>query len=98
MKKLGKYLDERSLPRLGLLLCFSAVFMLFASPYTTPLNAYYGYDSAVFMSFGKGITHGLRLYLDLYDNKGPMIFYFNALGYLLGGSLDIAGRIHDVRL
>ena len=85
MKKLGKYLDERSLPRLGVLLCFSAVFMLFASPYTTPLNAYYGYDSAVFMSFGKGITHGLRLYLDLYDNKGPMIFYFNALGYLLGG-------------
>ena len=49
MKKLGKYLDERSLPRLGVLLCFSAVFMLFASPYTTPLNAYYGYDSAVFM-------------------------------------------------
>lgn len=85
MKNLGKYLDERSLPRLGVLLCFSAVFMLFASPYTTPLNAYYGYDSAVFMSFGKGITHGLRLYLDLYDNKGPMIFYFNALGYLLGG-------------
>ena len=33
MKKLGKYLDERSLPRLGVLLCFSAVFMLFASPY-----------------------------------------------------------------
>ena len=30
MKKLGKYLDERSLPRLGVLLCFSAVFMLFA--------------------------------------------------------------------
>ena len=87
MKKLGKYLDERSLPRLGVLLCFSAVFMLFASPYTTPLNAYYGYDSAVFMSFGKGITHGLRLYLDLYDNKGPMIFYFNALGYLLGGRM-----------
>ena len=89
MKKLGKYLDERSLPRLGVLLCFSAVFMLFASPYTTPLNAYYGYDSAVFMSFGKGITHGLRLYLDLYDNKGPMIFYFNALGYLLGGRMGL---------
>ncbi len=101
MKKLGKYLDERSLPRLGVLLCFSAVFMLFASPYTTPLNAYYGYDSAVFMSFGKGITHGLRLYLDLYDNKGPMIFLFQRpwlSARRAHGSLDIAGRIHDVRL
>ena len=85
MKKFATTLDERSLPRLGFLFCFSVVFMLFASPYTTPLNAYYGYDSAVFMSYGKGITHGLRLYLDLYDNKGPVIFYINALGYLLGG-------------
>lgn len=61
------------------------VFLLFASPYTTPLNPYYGYDSAVFMVLGKGVAAGKLPYLDLYDNKGPMIFYINALGYLLGG-------------
>ena len=64
----------------------SAVFLLFASPYTTPLNRYYGYDSAFFLLIGKGIRHGMLPYLDLYDQKGPMIFYINALGYLLTDS------------
>lgn len=85
MKSFIKKLDERPLLRLPVLLLASLVFMLLASVYTTPLNDYYGFDSSVFMAFGKGIAHGMRPYLDLYDNKGPMIFYINALGYLIGG-------------
>lgn len=85
MKEAIRKLDERPLLRIPVLFALSLVFMLAASVYTTPLNPYYGFDSSVFMAFGKGISHGLRPYLDLYDNKGPMIFYVNALGYLLGG-------------
>ena len=82
-------LDERPLLRLPVLFGLSLVFMMAASVYTTPLNHYYGFDSSVFMAFGKAIAHGMRPYLDLYDNKGPMIFYINALGYLIGGRTGV---------
>ena len=85
MRAFIKRIDEKPLLRLPVLLLLSLLFMLAASVYTTPLNHYYGFDSSVFMAFGKGIAHGLRPYLDLYDNKGPMIFYINALGWLMGG-------------
>ena len=81
MRAFIKKLDEKTPLRMGVMLGLSLVFMLMASVYTTPLNRYYGFDSSVFMAFGKGISHGLRPYLDLYDNKGPLIFYINALGY-----------------
>lgn len=55
------------------------------SVYTTPISPYYGNDSAFFLLMGKGVTQGKIPYLDLYDQKGPMIFYVNALGYLLTG-------------
>lgn len=61
----------------------SALFLPFASVYTSPLNPYYGSDAAVFMVIGKGMTQGLVPYVDLYDHKGPLLFFFNALGYWL---------------
>ena len=85
MRGFIKKIDENPALRMPLLLLASFLFMLAASVYTTPLNPYYGFDSSVFMAFGKGIAHGMRPYLDLYDNKGPMIFYLNALGWLMGG-------------
>ena len=71
MRAFIKRIDEKPLLRLPVLLLLSLLFMLAASVYTTPLNPYYGFDSSVFMAFGKGIAHGLRPYLDLYDNKAP---------------------------
>lgn len=64
----------------------SSLVLLVFSVYTTPLNPYYGYDSAFFQVIGRGIVCGKVPYIDLYDQKGPMIFYINALGYLLTGS------------
>ncbi len=61
----------------------SLLFVPFASVYTSPYNPYYGSDAAVFMVIGKGMTQGLVPYLDLYDHKGPLLFFFNALGYWL---------------
>ena len=78
---------DASLPfRFFLCLFFSSLVLLVFSVYTTPLNNYYGYDSAFFLLIGKGITQGKIPYIDLYDQKGPMIFYINALGYWLTGS------------
>ena len=71
--------------------CFLVVIFL-TSCYTSPLYPdYYGYDSAIFSLLGKGITEGKNLYTELFDHKGPMIFFINALGFSLGGHLGIWG-------
>lgn len=89
VKNLADRADRTPGLLLGITMAMGLVFLLFASPYTTPLNPYYGYDSAVFMVLGKGVAAGKLPYLDLYDNKGPMIFYINALGYILGGRTGV---------
>lgn len=85
--RFSDWMDGRALApgRLVLLALSSAVITVF-SVYTTPISPYYGNDSAFFLLMGKGVTQGKIPYLDLYDQKGPMIFYVNALGYLLTGN------------
>lgn len=41
-------------------------------------------DDQMFAYFGWRILHGARVYLDVWDNKPPGIYWTNALGYLLG--------------
>ncbi len=59
---------------------FLSVFSISTSPlYTNPfLN-----DSGVFMLIGKGWTKGMIPYLDLWDNKGPLLYLINAVGFWL---------------
>lgn len=40
-------------------------------------------DSAIFQTIGKGWAEGVLPYVDLWDLKGPIIFFINCLGYLL---------------
>ena len=89
MKKLLDQIDKKIWLLLIASFVISVVFMLFASPYTTPLNEYYGFDSAVFMVLGRGLAEGKLPYLELYDNKGPMIFLVDALGWMMGGRLGL---------
>lgn len=44
-------------------------------------------DSGLFMYMGSQILKGKLLYVDIWDNKGPLIFYINALGLFLGQGL-----------
>lgn len=46
-------------------------------------------DASIFEYFGYAMSHGQRMYLDLFDHKGPMIFLINYLGYSIGASLGI---------
>ena len=55
------------------------------SPSTSPLYSDWGYDSAMFQTIGKYWAQGHLPYVELFDHKGPIIFFINALGYALGG-------------
>lgn len=65
----------------------AAAFLLLFSTSTSPL---YGteplLDAGVFLTIGKYWALGDLPYLALWDSKGPLIFFVNALGYLLTGS------------
>lgn len=64
--------------------------MLFCCAYTSPIYPYYNNsDSAIFMLIGKGITEGKLCYVDLFDHKGPILFFIEALGWKIGGRTGI---------
>lgn len=67
------------------LVCTAFLFLMSAS--TSPLYSdYCDGDSSIFMLIGKAVAQGRTLYADLFDHKGPILFYINALGYALTGS------------
>lgn len=67
-----------------LLPLLSFVFLLIYSPSTSPLYLYEGFDSCTFKTIGIGILEGKVPYTDLFDHKGPVLFWLNALGLLFG--------------
>ncbi len=58
---------------------FSLVFCYTSSP----LSTYAGYDSAVFRLIGQGMTRGLLPYKDLFDHKGPILYFIQYFGQIL---------------
>ena len=70
-------------------LILSFLFLLFFSPYTSILNDYFGIDTAQYWVIGQGILRGKVPYIDLFDHKGPMIFFVWALGILIGRGTKI---------
>lgn len=73
-------------------LCFAAsafVGVLFFSETTSPLYSDWGFDSAMFQTIGKGWCEGIIPYVGLFDHKGPMIFFINAVGYAICGRTGV---------
>ncbi len=62
----------------------AGLLLLLFSWSTSPLYLTYGCDSPFFQIIGLGITQGKIPYVDLFDHKGPVPFFMNALGYSLG--------------
>lgn len=60
------------------------VFSLVYSWSTSPLYQVMGSDSPFFELIGLGITQGKIPYVDLFDHKGPLLFFINALGFSFG--------------
>lgn len=63
----------------------SVLYLLIFSAHSSPLfPRYLNWDSAIFMMVGKGLNQGKRLYLDVFDHKGPVLFWIEALGMRFG--------------
>ncbi|WP_026509735.1 glycosyltransferase family 39 protein [Butyrivibrio sp. LC3010] len=71
---------------LGCMLLSAIVFVGLASTTTSPTFYFKGTDSNIFQVIGKGWCEGLIPYKDLFDQKGPAIFFINMLGYMLLGN------------
>lgn len=82
MMKNSRFFDSRFFPLVFFLISF--LFLLIYSWSTSPLFRTYGDDSATFQMIGLGILQGKCPYVDLFDHKGPLIFFYDALG-LAGG-------------
>ena len=90
-KRLNKDINKTS--EIVLIISILSIFfiaMFLASGFTSPLYPYYfGGDSAIFSLIGKGIIEGKILYKDLFDHKGPIMFFIQAIGYCISGHLGI---------
>jgi len=67
----------------SLLILLLVFFVLIVLAQANPLNILPGRDSGFFLYAGSQILKGKLLYIDVWDSKGPGIFYVNALGLLL---------------
>lgn len=72
------------------LFCIAGGVVLFWSFSTSPLYPkYWGSDSAQFQTVGKAWAEGRIPYLEIFDHKGPIIFWVNMLGYKCFGRYGV---------
>ena len=79
--KLDKLLFQTGLAILFLFLPASLLY------YGNPLDHMPGRDNGVFLYGGQQLLAGKTPYLDFWDHKGPLIYFINALGLLVGKGL-----------
>ena len=49
----------------------------------------HGYDSAIFATVGNALNKGRVLYTEIVDNKGPLIYFIDALGLTINYDFGI---------
>ena len=77
--------DKVSFCSFLILLIPAVLFLAFFSTTTSPLYPNnYGVDSAFYRVIGTSVIRGKTLYKDIWDNKGPVLFFIQALGALKG--------------
>lgn len=88
----GRCKSSRNCKLIVISILAAIIFILVRSNSTSPLymhyfsygGAYDGGDSLQFQTIGKMWLHGKVPYIDIFDHKGPMIFFIDLLGYLIG--------------
>lgn len=76
-------IEAKSIARYVFFLALSFAALYFCTE-SSPLYARNCWDDAgIYYSIGKGIVHGYVPYRDMFDHKGPVVFFIFALGYLL---------------
>ena len=82
----SKSLTQNTLKYL-LFILSGALMVIFFSASTSPLYPYYkGWDSSFFQVIGKEWNKGLIPYRDMFDQKGPAIFFVELLGFFITGN------------
>ena len=77
------YIFKKELKYLLTFLLVSFLFNLFCENSISLLTSREGEDSCVFKQMGLSILQGKELYKDLFDHKGPILFYINAFAIWL---------------
>lgn len=68
----------------------SLVTLLFISWTTSPIFEGLGWDSSIFLLIGKSVAKGYEMYVDLFDHKGPILFFINAIPQIfIKGTLGV---------
>lgn len=87
MNKIFKQIKSSTNIQILILFAISVLFVLLFSTTTSPLylsNPYwYIGDSGIFQEMGLVIAHGGTPYVDVFDHKGPVLFFIQALGLLI---------------
>ena len=85
MKTLNRQEKNQVLLRMGfaLLVSFAVLIVCSKNSFLYPMNDWV--DVNCFFTVGRGITHGLVPYRDLYDQKGPLLYFVYALAALISG-------------
>ena len=65
------------------LILMSTLFVMIFSYSTSPLYSLLGGDSAIFQVIGKYWYEGYLPYVNVFDHKGPLIFFVNMLGHAI---------------
>ena len=68
------------------LFLYTFLFVSIISSSSFLYDYYYSLDGTIFEIIGKGWAEGKLPYVDLWDQKGPYIFFVNAIGYWLTGN------------
>lgn len=80
---------SRNLVQTLILIIFCTACLLVLSVSTSPFHRNWWLDSNIFQQIGLGVIDGKTPYTDLFDHKGPILFYIQALGLYLNKKVGI---------
>lgn len=96
---MNKTYDNRHLDiywLIGILLISIAIgFSLRSIPGYTKIASH---DSSMFQYFGRLMNHGYVPYVDMFDHKGPLLFFINALGHVSFHGIEFLWFIETISI
>lgn len=72
------------------LIAAAGIFVFFHNCFSPGYTLHGNPDPSCFYMDGKALAHGYIPYVDIIDVKGPILYFFYALGYLIGGTHGVA--------
>ena len=69
----------------GISLILAVVFGLFFYTFNTPLGPSVGSDNGIYLTMGTAIANGYAPYTEIFDHKGPLLFFLQTFPQLFSG-------------